>query len=168
MPTPQSGAGAPVSLLRVQLVLTKYKGDKKISSRPYTISVSTDLMARVRVNSDVPYTNTTFVPAKPAAGSGEKPVQPLTSHSYRTVGTNIDCSATHLGDGAFNLYITVNDSSISPRESDAPGPDVPSFRSFQVTNSLVLKDGQSGQLTTATDPVTAETLRVDVSLTVLK
>jgi type II secretory pathway component GspD/PulD (secretin) len=168
MAKPPSGPGAPVSLLRVQIVLSKYKGDKKLSSLPYTLSVSTDQMGQLRVNADVPYVNTTFVQVKPAAGAGEKPAQSMASHTYRTVGTSIDCTATPLGEGAFKLDITVNDSSMSPKEPDASGPDVPTFRSFRVTNSLVLKDGQSGQLTSATDPVTAETLRVDVSMTVLK
>jgi hypothetical protein len=174
MPKPPSGPGAPVTLLRVQLVLSKYKGDKKVSNLPYTLSVSTDQMARMRIGADVPYTTSTFAPVKPATGSGDKPVQPpqpsqaIMSHQYRTVGTNIDCSATPLGNGAFKLDITVNDSSMSPKEPDTSGPDVPTFRHFVVTNSLVLKEGQSGQLTSATDPVTAETLRVDVSLTVLK
>jgi hypothetical protein len=42
----------------------------------------------------------------------------------------------------------------------------PSFRSFRAINSMVLKDGQTAQFTTATDKVTGETVRIDVTLTV--
>ena len=42
------------------------------------------------------------------------------------------------------------------------------FRSFKLSNTLLLKDGQSTQLTSASDKVSGEVLRVDVTLTVVK
>jgi hypothetical protein len=44
----------------------------------------------------------------------------------------------------------------------------PVFPTFSVTNTLVLKDGETGQLTVAADPITGEVLRVDVTLTLVK
>ena len=46
-------------------------------------------------------------------------------------------------------------------------PGVPVFRSFESSNTLVLRDGQSRQYTAAADRVTGESIRVDVALTVL-
>ena len=46
-------------------------------------------------------------------------------------------------------------------------PYPPVFRSFQSNNALALRDGQSQQYVAAADPVTGETIRVDVTLTVL-
>ena len=66
----------------------------------------------------------------------------------------------------------VEDSSVftpDARQQAMPmAPDVPAFRSFKGTNSLLLKDGQTRQYTVATDRVTGEVLKVDVSLKVLK
>ena len=45
---------------------------------------------------------------------------------------------------------------------------IPTFKSFLSTNTVILKDGQTMQYTTATDKVTGEVTKVDVSVTVLK
>ena len=47
-------------------------------------------------------------------------------------------------------------------------PQLPALRSFRFTNSLVLKDGQTAQFTTAVDKVTGVVTKVDVTLTVVK
>jgi hypothetical protein len=103
-----------------------------------------------------------------------KPVwlKPVQSYQYKSVGTNIDCSAHTLPDGRFQLDITVDHSSVyaADRADGTPGlmGSVPSFLSFASTNSVILKDGQSMQYTTATDKSTGEVTKVDVTLTVLK
>jgi len=45
---------------------------------------------------------------------------------------------------------------------------VPAFRSFTSSFNLLLKDGQAAQQTSATDPVSGEVLKIDVTVTVLK
>ncbi len=45
---------------------------------------------------------------------------------------------------------------------------VPAFRNFTSNFSILLKDGQTAQYASATDPVSGETLRVDVTVNVLK
>ena len=86
------------------------------------------------------------------------------------MGTNIDCSASLLADGRFKVDITVDDTSIYPDEPSASlaTKGSPSFRSFRANDSMMLKDGQSAQFTTATDKVNGETVKVDVTLTVVK
>ena len=44
----------------------------------------------------------------------------------------------------------------------------PSFRSFSAINAMVLRNGETGQFTTVTDNVTGETMKADVTLTILK
>jgi hypothetical protein len=45
---------------------------------------------------------------------------------------------------------------------------VPSFRSFQTSNALILKDGQSSEFTAAADRITGDVTKVVVTVTVVK
>ena len=73
--------------LRLQVVISKYQGDKKISSLPYTVSVNSDrARASLRMGGQVPIVTTVTV------GQGaEAKQQP--SVQYRDVGTSIDVVA---------------------------------------------------------------------------
>jgi hypothetical protein len=68
----------------------------------------------------------------------------------------------------------VNDSSVAFLERDvaktreAPGPSHPSFRSFHAAFDLLLRDGQSAQYATATDPVNGEVTKLDLTMNVVK
>ena len=150
----------PSTALKIQIVLSRYQGEKKISSMPYNLSAIPGRVATLRMGTRIPITMLamTNVPKDAPAGG---PIQ------YQDVGTNIDCTATQLEDGRFSLSLTVDDSSVYPDDPAAPRGN-PSFRSFRVNNALVLRNGETGQFTTATDKVTGETVKVDVTLTVLK
>ena len=87
----QSASKAPASTqLRVQVVLSKYQGDKKISSLPYTLSVNSERGSRasLRMGAQVP-----IVASTQNLSSDGKSVTPLQTVNYRDVGTNIDCQA---------------------------------------------------------------------------
>lgn len=170
-----SAAPSPVALaqespklvpLKVQLVVSRTGVDKKIiSSLPYTLWVTANdkRMTSIRMGVQVPVPTTTFKDSK----EGMAPVQ---SYTYRDVGTNIDCGATSQGDGQFTLEIKLSDSSVSYDSKDA-GPKVsgsPAFRNFTSNFSILVKDGQTAQYASATDPVSGETLKVDVTINVLK
>jgi len=152
--------------LKVQVVISRYQGEKKLSSLPYTLSVNANdrsEMSRMRMGVKVPVMTIAapIVDGKAMPTGG--PIQ------YQDVGTNIDCVATALEEGRFLLLISLEDSSIYPDDAPATGSrGNPSFRSFRASNSMVLKNGETGQFTTATDKVTGETVKVDVTLTVLK
>ena len=151
--------------LKVQVVIARYDGDKKISSMPYLLSATAGRTASLRMGTKVPVAATSFTPIA-TGGAG---VNPLTSYQYQDVGTNIDCATATLDDGRFRLDLTIEDSSLYPEDQARTGPgERPSFRSFRVTNSLVLKDAQSAQFTTAVDKVTGIVTKVDVTLTVLR
>jgi Flp pilus assembly secretin CpaC len=89
---------------------------------------------------------------------------------YRDVGTSIDCIATVLDDGRFKLNLTVEDSSLEAG-ANSGGTSTsthPAFRSFRTSDTVLLRDGQSAQYSTATDRVTGDVWKVDVTLTVIK
>ena len=159
--------------LKVQLTLSRYQGEKKISSTPYVLGVLTNAQkTSLRMGVQVPVIQTVFG-AKEAGGLANIP---QSSYTYRDVGTNIDCNAQDAGNGLFNLTITVEDSTIqldrpeSPQQKDEKRTlgDIPAFRSFRASFAMVLRDGQTMQYASATDPISGEVVRVDVNLTMAK
>ncbi len=156
--------------LKVQLVVSRYSGEKKISSVPYILSVvaNDNDKTSLRMGVDVP------VPAElfSAGPKADNATIPTTSYSYRSVGTNIDCAARTIDGILFKLDLGVSDTSVFIPEKAATGAGglagIPAFRSFTSTFNVLLKDGQTTQHTSATDSVSGEVLRVDVTLTVLK
>ena len=156
--------------LKVQVVVSRYQGTKMVSSLPYTLAVVANdgEKTSLRMGVEVPVPTTVF------SGPKDGPATPpITSYNYRSVGTNIDCSARTVEDAMFRLDLAVEDSSIFVAEKDnANAPprvvNTPSFRRFTSTFNVLLRDGQTVQHTSATDPVSGEVLRVDVTLNVLK
>lgn len=154
--------------LKVSLVFSRYQGEKKISSVPHTLWVTTGDRTSLRLGTQIPVPTTVV---KEAAGA-QSPVQ---SYNYRDVGTNIDCSATPVPDGGYRLNITITDSSVYfPDQSDAAvrstttATGAPAFRNFNSTFTMVLKDGQTGQSTSVTDPVSGQTIKLDATVNVQK
>lgn len=148
--------------LKVQLVVSRHNGDKKISSLPYTLWVSANgrITTSIRMGVQVPIATTVF--------SKEGVSSP--TYQYRDVGTNIDCLAQSQADGFYVLEIKVNDSSVTfdPKDSGSALKGIPAFRNFNSNFNIVLKDGQTAQYASATDPLSGETVKVDVTLNVLK
>ncbi len=157
--------------LKVDVVLTRLQGTKKISSLPFVLGVVPNAgKTSLRVGTDVPVVSTVF----PAAPSGDKAATPQSSYSYRTIGTNIDCSAESVGNGLYRLSLTVDDSSVELNPTQSPPaqspvlPNVPSFRNFKSSFSILLRDGQTMPYTSAPDPVSGEVTKIDVGLSVVK
>jgi hypothetical protein len=162
-------APAPeVVSLKVQLVVSRFQGEKKVSSVPYTLSATAGdsryELARLRIGTQVPIPSAG--PAPPVDG---KPTPPGSAFSYRDVGTNIDCMTRSVGDRQFQVQLTVEQTSVVMEGKPKDGaPNAPMFRSFRVVNSAVLKDGETTQFTTATDSVSGEIVRIDVTLNVVR
>lgn len=156
-PVAPTGTGR-LTPLKVQLVVTRTFGGKQVSSLPYLLWITANdrQPTSLKMGVEVPISTGT------------------SSYNYRPVGTNIDCMATTF-ENSYHLNITLSDSSIHFVPKDAsnatplrPGDAQPAFRSFTSRFSILLKDGQTAQYTSATDPVNGETLKVDVTLNVLK
>jgi hypothetical protein len=147
----------PTATLRVQLVITRYQDEKKVASLPYAFVVTAGGdWTRMRMGVDTP------VPMGPTSPDGKTP----TSIQYKNVGTKIDCRANPRGEG-YQLYVGVENSSALA----GPGASVggaPLFRTFETKLDLVLRDGQSVQTVTSTDPVTGEVVKIDVTMNVVK
>ena len=151
----------------IEVVVSRYQGDKKISSLPYSLAVSAGPRGqetKLRMGANVPVPTTAFSPV-----SGQGP-GPLVSFNYQNVGTNIDCSARPLGDGRFVVEISVEERSVvqQPAGATTPASGAPVIRTFEAQNNLVLRDGQTRQFTAASDRVPGEVVKVDVTLKVLK
>jgi hypothetical protein len=168
----------PLVPLKVQIVVSRYEGEKKVSSLPYTLAVNANdgfvmadgrfgpfNVARLRTGAQVPVPS--IAPPK------ESPIQgamgPVT---YKNIGTNIDCWAQSLDDGRFRVDISIEDTSVYADGKTAEGVakinDIPSFRTFQSSNAVILKDGQSSQFTVAADKISGDITKVDVTVTVVK
>jgi hypothetical protein len=168
---PPAPVGPRQTPLKVQLTVARFMGDKKISSVPYMLGVLTNAQkTSLRVGVQVPVTTTLPGPKL----EGGVATTPSISYSYRDVGTNIDCQAQDAGNGLFNLAITVEDSSIhidkagSAAADKRIAADVPAFRSFRASFAMVLRDGQTMQYASATDPISGEVMRIDVALSLAK
>jgi hypothetical protein len=154
-----------VAHLRVDIVLTEYDGAKKISSLPYTIYTASEPTPRrgssnLRMGVRVPV---------PTGAEGSL------SFTYMDVGTNIDCYASSLGDGSYDLGVHVNRSSIytatqgeTGSKEIHPRPDTPVIRNFNTQFDVALRDGETKEGTSATDPLNGHVLKISVTLHVEK
>jgi hypothetical protein len=155
--------------LRVQLVISRFQGERKVASLPYTLLVTTGgSRARMRMGVDTP------VPVTTITGTP-------TSIQYRNVGTNIDCAAWDKGEGRYQLSIGVENSSALALEKGPSGgvnpggppvganpTGIPLFRTFVANLDPWLRDGQSLQTIASTDPVTGEVVRIEVTLNLVR
>jgi len=154
----------PPTPLRVQIVLSRYQGEKKLSSIPFALSVNVlkgDGGGNLRIGSKIP------IKAMGSPGGDAAKLLPMGGFTYQDVGTSIDCRTVALGDGRFSISITLEDTSVYGDDADKRA-EQPSFRSFRASNSMILRDGQSGQFTSAVDKVSGDMTKVDVTLTVVK
>jgi type II secretory pathway component GspD/PulD (secretin) len=128
--------------LKIQLVLSRYQADKKISSLPYTLTAQTSergpSRANMRLGTQVPITT-----MSKQSNEANAPLVPTVQ--YRDVGTSIDCLVTAVDDVRFRLDLTVEDSSVETAAGSGATTANPAFKSFRTTESVVLRDGQSTQ-----------------------
>jgi hypothetical protein len=168
---PQQAFSGPKIPLKVQFVLSRYQGEKKVASLPYTVGVlSNGPKTSLRFGVQVPITTTVFGAAKEGGFANI----PSASYSYKDMGTNIDCQASDAGAGQYLLNVTISDSSLHLDQTSAGNKqpqivrDVPAFRSFNATFAMILRDGQTMQYASATDPISGEVMRIDVTMSLAK
>lgn len=156
---------APVSAtpLKVQVVLSRYDGDRKLASMPYTLMVNAgdrDNRATLRMGVALPVTG--------VSASGP-------TVTVQDIGTNMDCTASASDDGRFRISLAVNHSSVYENDQKhlqatvpRPGDTAQLVRSFTSSFFVLLRDRETAQSIAATDPVTGEVMKIDVTLTVVK
>jgi hypothetical protein len=169
----RANAVVPIDL---EVVISRYQGDKRTSSLPYALTVNAKYvsdvegapMTSLRMGGEVPLpTMSLTVDGKPLAGIPTGgPVM------YKAVGTNIDARGRILDGGRFEIWVSVQDDAIATPQSagaaSAPATTLPVIRSFRASNNVVLRDGQTRQFTAAADRITGEVVKVDVTLKVAK
>jgi hypothetical protein len=182
-PPPALGPGTPVpsTQLRVEVVIARYEGERKVASTPNSFLLAAypkdtprgkHPKSELKMGVEIPIPVTTF-----AAASGEKggTLAPATSFQYRNVGTNIQCRAREIGGGLFEIVLWLETSTVyagadaedAAYEAQAPGGRT-MFRTFNVILRPLLRDGESVETVASADPVTGEVVKVSVSMKVVK
>ncbi len=158
---------APVTL-KVTVVVSRYAGEKKIANLPFVLMVIAGDRdpTTVQMSSQVPF------PGSFNAAQGNFSVETKSasmSYSYQNFGTSIRASAKALDGGLFNVSLAISDSQMM---SDAAAPDamkgLAKMQNFSSEPRLLLRDGQTVQYAAATDKITSEVVKVDVTLNVIK
>lgn len=154
---------APSTPLKVQVVLSRFDGERKLASMPYTLIVNAgerDNRVTLRMGVSLPVT------AVSASGP---------TVTMRDIGTNMDCTAAPAEDGRFRVSLAVNHSSVYENDQKRlqatvprPGDSAQVVRAFTSSFVVLLRDRESAQSIAATDPVTGEVMKIDVTLTVVK
>ena len=90
---------------------------------------------------------------------------------FKGVGNSVGCRAENADGDRFKLNCNFDQSAIhangeKPATEASPLP--PLLRDFRSDVSFLLRDGQTTQLTAATDPVSGDVLKVEVTLNVVK
>src|SRR2546428_3026362 len=119
-PVPYRSAGPPIPL-KVQVVISRFQGEKKVSSMPYTLLVNANDgtfdafgnytprggFTRLRSGAELPLPvpGPASLPT-PKDTSGQASAAPI---QYRAIGTNIDCWAYSGDDGRFRVSMSIED-----------------------------------------------------------
>jgi hypothetical protein len=156
-PAPQQPAAArpePVRAapaVRLQVVLSRFNGDKRISNQPYMLVTAANGRPKaLRIGAEVP-----IVPGSTKEGAG-----------YKSIGTNIVAEVTVQDDGRFLANVNVESSSPYPEDQKQLGR--PAFRNYRLDGIAYLRDGQTAEIATVTDALTGEVVKMEVTLTVVK
>jgi hypothetical protein len=135
--------------IKVQVVFKESRAQQKESVLPYTLFGKTNGKDfQLRMGSEVPI----------SIGG---------AMNYKNVGTDIDCSVEIMEDGRYSLRTTLERSSVQD-SGDRSETSHPVFRHFKTSITTVLRDGQVAPVTVASDPVTGDVLKVEITLSVLK
>ena len=147
-PAPPKG---PAPTARLQIVLSRFNGEKRVANQPYVlVTLANGRPKALRIGAEVPI-------AGAAAGTKDSP-------SYKSIGTNIIAEVTLQDDGRYLVSVTAESS--SPYGDDKFGR--PTFRNHRLEGMSYLRDDQTAEIATATDSLTGEVIRMEVTLTVVK
>ncbi len=151
-----------VTHLRLDILLNEYDGSKEVNSLPYTLFLESGQRRprSVRMGLKIPIVTGT-------SGTGEQ-------INYQDIGTDIDAWTAPLADGSYDLDMDVDRSSVysANQGTDATGRipqgGSPVVRSFRSSFELGLRDGQTAQGPSATDPFNGHILKISITLHVMK
>jgi hypothetical protein len=159
----------PTVPVKLTVVLTENDGEKKVASLPYSILVNADMAGP---NSHASYSSFTRVGVRIPVPGGGKDGQA----TFVDVGSNIDCGVQTEEDGRFTVRLNFERSSIyfqgrgdekgTIRTAETGQPYIPTIRAQSLL--VTVKDGQSLEVLTATDPLNGHVFRISLTLNVQK
>lgn len=166
----------PISSYKLDVVLARYQGDKKISNMPFvlygaTSTTSSTARMSLRLGVDVPVGSATVTRGTAAPNNTSSESSTSTQVNYRNVGTQIDCYVTDPNGGIYPVQVNIQDSSIFNADDVKGGlklVDPMAFRTFSFVNTLPMKDGQTIEFVSAVDKISGEVLKVTLTFTVVK
>jgi hypothetical protein len=164
--------GKRIVPIKVQVVFEEYDGQKKIASLPYTLRVITDGNASsIRDGLRVPV-------SVGGAGNAQGTNVVATQYQYMDVGANIDCSATISDVDGFRLHVNVQRTFLFSPDELKPAMDLnkasigaggnPVVQTFNSSLYLLMRDNQTIEAATVTNPLNGRVLKVIVTINVEK
>jgi len=155
--------------LRVLVVFEEYDGQKKVASLPYTFHVIANdphgPRTSIRDGLKVPVAT---------GGSASSPTQ----FQYMDMGADMDCGATSVDDGQFKVDLSVQRTlmftpdELKPTVAVAKATVGPGgntvVQSFSSRYDLLMRDGQTIEAATATNPLSGRVMKVSVTVNVEK
>ena len=162
-PTP-TPTPAVTTTLKCTVVISRFSGDKKVGSLPFALMViPAGDSTIVQMGGSVPLQMTTTV---------DKDQKSVSSWTYQSVGTRISATARSANEaGQFSVILAVDDTQLASDASDtgSNSSNRPArVQNFTSTSRLLLRDGQTVQYIAATDKVSGEVVKLDVTLNVIK
>jgi len=162
-PSEKPKPSIPVKLL---VVLTEYDGEKKVASLPYSILINSDPSGHTA------YSSFTRVGVRVPVASAGKDGQ----STFVDVGSNIDCGVQSEEDGRFTVRLNFERSSLyfqgrgdekgTIKTAETGQPYIPTIRAQSLL--VTVKDSQSLEVLTATDPLNGHVFRITLTLNVQK
>jgi len=157
---PSTQERIPVKLV---IVISRYEGDRKLSSLPFTL-LATANGERASLNNGV---------NMPISSAGTTDGKPTTSITYTNIGTSIVGTVT-TESGRYRVNLSIDDKSVVDVKTapttgaTAKASDQPSFRAVSFNSTVSLKEGEQKQIFSAADRISGEVTKIDVTLTLDK
>jgi hypothetical protein len=160
---PQAGELAP---LKITLILHEFDGKQEVASLPYELAITAHLGVEHNQKERGSGRVGTRIPVLTEKGS----------FTYVDIGTSYDCMVSAVGDGRFRIETSLDRSSVSTTNVEnikaksipAESPENPRINSLRLSFDVLLRDGESQEASTATDPLTGHIWKVEIRLKVLK
>jgi hypothetical protein len=153
--------------LKVTVTISRWDAEKKVSSSPYVLMVVPSYGKRAEDGSDGDSTTVQMGSETPVPSSNVTNGVAVASYQYKNLGTNINVAARPVDDGKYNISVGVQDSQLGAPQTIAGGP-VARYLTFRSNNRLTMRDGQTVQYAVATDTITGQVVKLDVTMNVVK
>jgi hypothetical protein len=161
-PKPQTEELTP---LKITIILHEFDGKQEVASLPYDVAVAA-LMGAGHHTSRGSARVGTRIPVLTEKGS----------FTYVDIGTSYDCQVSAWTDGRFRIETSLDRSSVSMTNAEnnkakgipAESPENPRINSLRLSFDVLLRDGETQEASTATDPLTGHIWKVEIRLKVLK